>query len=84
MPEEVYNRPKHGFEVPLINWFKNELRDTIENDLLGIKFIEEQGIFNYSAINELKQKMYSNNPEDSQATIWALIVFNSWWKKYII
>ncbi|MCB9360877.1 MAG: asparagine synthase (glutamine-hydrolyzing) [Flavobacteriales bacterium] len=83
LPEEVYNRPKHGFEVPLLNWFKNELRDTIENDLLGSKFIEEQGVFNYSAIKELKQKLYSNNPEDSHATVWALIVFNSWWKKYI-
>lgn len=83
LPEEVYNRPKHGFEVPLLNWFKNELRDTIENDLLSLKFIEEQEVFNWSAINELKQKLYSNNPEDSHATVWALIVFNSWWKKYM-
>jgi asparagine synthase (glutamine-hydrolysing) len=83
LPEEVYNRPKHGFEVPLLNWFKNELRDTIENDLLSPKFIEEQGVFNWSAINELKQKLYSNNPEDSHATVWALIVFNGWWKKYM-
>ncbi|TXB66758.1 asparagine synthase (glutamine-hydrolyzing) [Vicingus serpentipes] len=83
LPEEVYNRPKHGFEVPLLNWFKNELRDTIENDLLSLKFIEEQEVFNWSAINELKQKLYSSNPEDSHATVWALIVFNSWWKKYM-
>jgi asparagine synthase (glutamine-hydrolysing) len=83
LPEEVYNRPKHGFEVPLMSWFKNELRSTIENELLADDFIEEQGIFNVAATSELKKQLFSNNPEDAQATIWALIVFNTWWKKYI-
>lgn len=83
LPSEIYNRPKHGFEVPLLGWFKNELKDKIENDLLSDELIEEQGIFNPSAIKELKLQLFSNSPEDAQATIWALIVFNSWWKKYI-
>ncbi|MCO6500936.1 MAG: asparagine synthase (glutamine-hydrolyzing) [Vicingus serpentipes] len=83
LPEEIYNRPKHGFEVPLLEWFRNELKSKIEDDLLSDEFIETQGIFNVSATRELKQKLFSNNPEDVQATIWALIVFNSWWKKYI-
>lgn len=83
LPVEVYNRPKHGFEVPLLSWFRNELKDRIENDLLGDELIEEQGIFNPAAIRELKLQLYSNNPNDAHATIWALIVFNSWWKKYI-
>lgn len=83
LPEEIYQRPKHGFEVPLLSWFKNELRDTIESDLLADDFIEEQGIFNVTATKALKQQLYSNNPEDAQATIWALIVFNTWWKKHM-
>jgi asparagine synthase (glutamine-hydrolysing) len=83
LPSEIYNRPKHGFEVPLMSWFKNELRSTIENDLLSDDFIEEQGIFNVAAIREIKNQLFSNNPEDTQATIWALIVFNTWWKKYL-
>ena len=83
LPEEIYNRPKHGFEVPLLNWFRNELQSKIEDDLLSDEFIEEQGIFNVAATRALKQQLLSNNPEDVQATIWALIVFNSWWKKYL-
>lgn len=83
LPEEIYKRPKHGFEVPLLGWFQNELRSTIENDLLDDDFIKEQGIFNVAATKELKQQLFSNNPEDAQATIWALIVFNTWWKKYL-
>ena len=83
LPEEIYKRPKHGFEVPLLNWFRNELHSKIENDLLSEEFIEEQGIFNVAATRDLKKQLFSNNPEDVQATIWALIVFNTWWKKYI-
>lgn len=82
LPEEVYNRPKHGFEVPLLSWFNNELRSTIENDLLSDAFIETQGIFNPIAIKELKQQLFSSNPNDSAATVWAIFVFNKWWKKY--
>ena len=84
LPEEIYKRPKHGFEVPLLSWFRNELRSKIENDLLSDDFIEEQGLFNVVAIKELKKQLFSNNPEDVQATIWALIVFNTWWKKYLM
>ena len=84
LPEEIYQRPKHGFEVPLLSWFRNELKSTIENDLLNDDFIEEQGIFNVAATKALKQQLHSANPEDAPATVWALIVFNTWWKKYMM
>ena len=84
LPEEIYNRPKHGFEVPLLSWFKNELKATICDDLLSKEFIENQGVFNVSAIEELKQKLFSSNPEDTPATVWAIVVFNTWWRKYIV
>ncbi|MFL5789700.1 MAG: asparagine synthase-related protein, partial [Flavisolibacter sp.] len=84
LPDELYNRPKKGFEIPLVNWFRNELWDTIDKDLLNDKFIEEQGLFNVNTIKELKKQIRSSNPEDSHATIWALIVFQHWWKLYSI
>ena len=82
LPEEIYNRPKHGFEIPLLGWFKNELWGYINDDLLEKNFVAEQGIFDVDAIEQLKKKLHSNSPEDSHATIWALIVFQHWWKKY--
>jgi len=83
LPDEIYNRPKHGFEIPLLDWFRKELWSLINDDLLSKSFIEEQGIFNTDAIEQLKKKLHSNSPEDSHATIWALIVFQYWWKKYL-
>ena len=81
LPKELYNRPKHGFEVPLLKWFRTGLRSTIENELLSDSFIREQEIFNLETIKQMKQKLFSSNPEDIHAQIWMLIVFQSWWKK---
>jgi asparagine synthase (glutamine-hydrolysing) len=84
LPEELYRRPKHGFEVPLLKWFQNELRPLITDELLSDKFIEEQGIFDVKGIRQLKAKLFSKNPEDIHARIWALIVFQYWWKKWMV
>jgi asparagine synthase (glutamine-hydrolysing) len=81
LPSELYNRPKHGFEVPLLSWFKNELKSLIEDDLLSDDLIEEQQIFNINAIKKLKYELFNDNKFEKEATIWALIVFNYWWKK---
>ncbi len=83
LPEKIYNRPKKGFEIPLHSWMNNELRGLIENDLLSDEFIKSQNLFNLHYVQQLKNKLYSIDPEDSQANIYALLVFNSWWKKYI-
>src|SRR5690606_1792961 len=45
LPEAIYNRPKHGFEIPLLDWFRKELWGMINDDLLSQRFVSEQGIF---------------------------------------
>ncbi len=81
LPTELYRRPKKGFEVPLLKWLRKEMRSLIENDLLSRKHIEDQGIFDYTSIDRLKRQLFSSNPGDVHARIWALIVFQWWWKK---
>lgn len=83
LPSALYNRPKKGFEVPLLKWFRTDLRSLIEQDLLQEEWIEAQQIFNTDEIRKLKQQLFSNNPEDIHARIWGLIVFQYWWKKWI-
>lgn len=83
LPKELYKRPKRGFEVPLLKWFRTELRSLIEGDLLADDFIQEQGIFNLEEIKKLKVRLFSNDPGDIHARIWALIVFQYWWKKWL-
>lgn len=84
LPAELYNRPKKGFEVPLLKWFRKELRSLIKDNLLSDRFIEEQGIFDPGAVRALRRQLFSVNPGDAHATVWALIVFQWWWKKYFL
>ncbi len=81
LPAELYNRPKKGFEVPLLKWLRNEMKSIIKDDLLSEKFIREQSIFEYAEIKKLKRKLFSFNPGDIHARIWGLVVFQWWWKK---
>jgi asparagine synthase (glutamine-hydrolysing) len=80
LPTELYNRPKKGFEVPMLKWLRREMKSLIQDDLLSERMISEQGIFNYTEIQKLKQQLFSSNPGDVHARIWGLIVFQWWWK----
>lgn len=83
LPEDIFNRPKHGFEVPLLKWLNGDLNETIRTEYLSKDFIEHQGIFDSNETEKLLTKLKSSNPEDTAATTWALIIFQHWWKKWI-
>lgn len=83
LPDMLYQRPKKGFEVPLLPWMRKELKGLIMDDLLSDRLIEEQGIFDPQAIKKVKKKLFSSNPGDIHARVWGLIVFQWWWKKYM-
>jgi asparagine synthase (glutamine-hydrolysing) len=81
LPKELYNRSKQGFEVPLLKWFRTDLKSMILEDLLNDDLIKEQNIFNLEEIKNLKKRLFSSDPGDATGTVWALIVFQYWWKK---
>lgn len=84
LPAEILNRNKQGFEVPLLKWFRSELKSMITDDLLSDAFIKEQNIFNLNEIQKLRTQLFSKNPGEIHARIWGLIVFQNWWKKYFL
>lgn len=81
LPSQLYQRPKHGFEVPLLKWFRTELRSMLHEDLLSREFISYQGLFSLEKVRSLLQKMDSNDPGDVATHLWNLIVFQHWWKR---
>ncbi|MES2485692.1 MAG: asparagine synthase C-terminal domain-containing protein, partial [Bacteroidota bacterium] len=83
LPSELYNRPKHGFEVPLRKWLIGGLNHLIEGQLFSKDYLIAQNIFDFRKVETLKKQLYSDNPGDAHATIWALLVFQYWHKKFI-
>ncbi len=82
LPKEILNRGKHGFEVPMNSWFKNEMKQYITDELFSESFIVSQGIFNFNEVKKLMQIVFNNKYHDYQALFWSLIVFQYWYKKY--
>jgi len=80
LPQEIFSRPKKGFEIPLHNWFTNELKNKISGEWMELNFIKNQGIFRTEKTNEILQQVFSPNPDDATARTWAMIVFQHWWK----
>lgn len=83
LPEELFNRPKHGFEVPLLKWFKNEMRDYLTTNVFNQELIEAQGFLNWKAVKKIEEELHSNSPKDAVSSTWALVVFQHWVKKYL-
>jgi asparagine synthase (glutamine-hydrolysing) len=79
LPMEILNRPKKGFEVPMLHWLRTGLQPIL-NELTSPDLISRQGIFHPGIIDQLKVQVFSSNPGDVHFRLWSLIVFQNWWK----
>ncbi|MCC7302716.1 MAG: asparagine synthase (glutamine-hydrolyzing) [Bacteroidia bacterium] len=84
VPDLILARSKKGFEVPLLEWFKGELKPMLEKEIGDITFLKQQNIFNPEALRQLFLKMLSGAPDDSPATLWAFLVFQNWYRNYFL
>ncbi len=82
LPEELYTRPKHGFEVPMLNWLRRDLSYELKQHVFNRDKIEAQGIFNWKEVRRIKRQLHSLNPGDSHIQAWSLLVFQRWYGKY--
>ena len=84
LPHEVFDRKKKGFEVPLLEWFQGPMKSTFLDFASDKPFIKEQDLFNQDAIDDLNEKLYSRAPGEAPASAWAFVVFQSWYKQYMM
>jgi asparagine synthase (glutamine-hydrolysing) len=82
LPKETTARRKKGFELPLQSWLKGPLRSQISNHWLSEEKIKSENIFSVTQVEHLKRQLFSGDPGDSPAKIWALIVFESWLENF--
>lgn len=83
LPDELYHRPKHGFEVPLLDWFRKEMRLELDQVVFSKELIEAQGIFDWKQIARTKKRLHSFDPGDSAILVWSLYVFNKWYERFL-
>jgi len=82
LPKEVTTRKKKGFELPLQSWLKGPLRNQINKHWLPEEKIRDENILSPTQVEHLKRQLFSDDPGDSPAKIWALIVLESWLENF--
>lgn len=80
IPEVVYNRPKHGFEVPLLKWFRGPLKSRITT-LLNDETLFPSAWFNRAALDEVLRALDGSQPKEVSFKIWSLLVWAHWYQK---
>ncbi len=82
LPENFFERKKQGFEVPLLRWLKNDLSSMID-EYCNEDFLKSQQLFDPSTVKAMREQLHSQHPGEATARIWALLVFQVWWRKHM-
>jgi asparagine synthase (glutamine-hydrolysing) len=76
LPEEIVNRPKKGFNVPMPRWLKEELKPLVDH-YLSSEIVSRQGYFHPHTVQHLV-KAHMSGTADYSRNLWALLMFNVW------
>lgn len=82
LPEELFIRPKHYFNVPVSHFFKNDGRDFLLH-YLGREEVVSKGPLNYGRVENLVQE-HLRGDRDHGPLLYRLAVFESWREQYSV
>ena len=75
VPNEILNRSKMGFGVPLGKWFRGPLKQRLRESLLE-GGLAQSGVFRHEYLEQLVNDHQSGLREYS-APLWALVMFQA-------
>jgi asparagine synthase (glutamine-hydrolysing) len=76
IPDEHLDRAKHGFQVPMAEWFRTDLRELARDTLLG-NSARERGYLRTDVVASLLDRHLSRE-EDNSALLWCCLTFELW------
>ncbi len=76
VPTELWDRPKHGFGMPIATWLRGPLRDWAE-DLLAPTAMRAEGLLDPEPIQRIWHRHLSGT-EDGRGRLWSVLMFQAW------
>ncbi|MDD9897555.1 MAG: asparagine synthase (glutamine-hydrolyzing) [Candidatus Melainabacteria bacterium] len=80
LPNEIIDRPKKGFGIPLSEWLSGPLKPVMM-DLLSKDRLEQQGLFEYEGVKTLIDQ-HVNGELNQRKLLWSLLSFQLWAKEF--
>ena len=81
VPDEILDRPKQGFGVPIGDWINLQLRDRIHQTLKEKKTLE-RGYFDVKYIETLLDE-HSKKRRDHSYSLWLLFMLELWHRQFM-
>jgi len=81
IPDEIIDRQKQGFGVPIARWFNNELRELLYDTLTDSR-TRQRGYFNQSAVGEILDE-HRRGRRDNSTHLWGLLTLELWHRAFI-
>lgn len=82
LPEEIANRKKQRFYVPIDRWLSEDL-DSMAKELLSKREIEKTQMLKYDPVKKAFEK-FDKSPLFYARQLWSLLTFQIWYKKFIL
>jgi asparagine synthase (glutamine-hydrolysing) len=82
LPNEIFNRPKAGFSIPLREWMRTDLREYSRERLLGTKGLASWGLFRKDTLEMLLKEHHSGMMDHSYA-LFALLSLSMWKERFL-
>jgi asparagine synthase (glutamine-hydrolysing) len=79
--DEILDRRKSGFAVPISDWFRGELKEYIKEILLDSK-TKKRGYFSNEAVEKLITQ-HQDGVFDHGFRLWCLLNFELWYREFI-
>lgn len=80
VPDEILNRPKQGFGVPITEWINKELRERIRDTFTDAR-TRQRGLLDYSYV-DLLLKEHERGRRDHSPALWSLFILELWQRAY--
>jgi asparagine synthase (glutamine-hydrolysing) len=81
VPARTIHRPKQGFAMPLVHWFRKELKSGIAQILLEPRSCA-RGYFNPVGVRTLLEDHWRGR-RDNSGSLWILLMFELWHRNYL-
>lgn len=81
IPKSIMERPKMGFGVPIIRWFKHELKEYFDI-YLSEEALQKHNLFNTVLIQRKKSSYFKGNSKIA-TELWDLLMFQMWYEKWM-